>query len=253
MNANSKLEEKLLSQEATRRLSSQLEEVEQIEIEVQTDLLKIFQGQVDAVSLAGQGLVMQQQIRVQEINLQTDSIAVNLFSAIFGQIKLNAPVNVVANIVLTEADINRALASKLIRNLVKDWVLNVQGELVNLELQQMQISLPDNKQVECQGKILVKEQDGNQLLDYTTIIYPPPNSQSTLLKNFSCTEGKGISVELVLAFIQKLKEMVNLSCFEWEEMKFNLKNITVQKGKLILVVEAEVKQIPALVATLSEQ
>ncbi|HLO86607.1 MAG TPA: DUF2993 domain-containing protein [Nostocaceae cyanobacterium] len=253
MNANPKLEEKLLSQEATRRISSQLEEVEQIQIEVQTDLLKIFQGQVDAVSLTGQGLVMQQQIRVQEINLQTDSIAVNLVSAIFGQIKLNTPVNVVANIVLTETDINHALSSKLIRNLVKDWVLDVQGELINLELQQMQISLPNHSQIECQGKILVKEQDGNQLLDYTAIIYPPPNSQSTLLKNFSCIEGTGISVELILALIQKLKEIVNLSYFEWEEMKFNLKNLTVQKGKLLLVVEAEVKQIPALVAKISEQ
>jgi hypothetical protein len=253
MNANPKLEEKLISQEATRRISSRLEEVEQIQIEVQTDLLKIFQGQVDAVSLTGQGLVMQQQIRVQEINLQTDSIAVNIVSAIFGQIKLNTPVNVLANIVLTEADINHALASKLIHNLVKDWVLDVQGEFVNLELQQMQIYLPDDNQIECQGKILVKEQDGNQLLDYTTIIYPPPNSQSTLLKNFSCTEGKGISVELVLAFIQKLKEMVNLSAFTWEKMKFYLKNITVQKGKLLLVIEAEIKQIPALLAKIPEQ
>ncbi|HLP90929.1 MAG TPA: DUF2993 domain-containing protein [Nostocaceae cyanobacterium] len=243
---NQKLAEKLLSQEATRRVSNQLDQVEEINIEVQTDLLKICQGQIDAVSLAGQGIVVQKQIRLQEINLQTDSIAINLLSMIFGKITLAEPVNALARIVLTESDINRAISSKLIRNLVKTWQLNVAEEIIGLELQQMQISLQNDSQIECQGKVLIKEKGKNQTLGYTATIYTPFNSQSTVIRKFYCTEEEGISVEFVLAFMQSVKSILNLSHFQGENMAFTIKDITVENRKLILMIEAQIKQIPSL-------
>jgi len=50
---------------------------------------------------------MQKDIRVQEMELHADSIAINPLSA-FGQIELNQPVDATARLVLTEPDINRA-------------------------------------------------------------------------------------------------------------------------------------------------
>ncbi|MCC5617535.1 DUF2993 domain-containing protein [Nostoc sp. CHAB 5836] len=240
-----RLEEQFLSQEAERRISDKLDEVEKIEIDVQTDLLKIVQGQADGVSVTGQGLVIQEGIRVQEIKLQTDSIAINPFSAIFGRIELNEPVNAIARIILTEVDINVALASDLVRSQMQNLQLNVDGEIVSFEPQQIQVFLPGNGKMEFRGKVLLKEMGNTRPFAYTAIARPQTHSQPAMLESFNCTEGGGISIELVTALMQKAKELMNIPYFQWEDMAFNIKDIKVEIGNLIVMVETKVKQIPS--------
>lgn len=239
-----KLDE-LLSQVAESSISNQLDKVEQIDIDVQTNIVKIFQGQVDKISLAGQGLVIQENLRVQEIEVQTDSVAINPLSAIFGEIKLNQPVNAIARIVLTEADINSALTSEMIRGLLQNLELNVDDEIVSFDPQHTQILLPGDGKIEIKGNVLLKETGDPRLLDYSLILIPRQPSQTPMVQSFHCTRGKGISVELIIACMEKVKELIKLPYFEWDDMVFNLKEMEVQKGHLLVVVEAHVRQIPS--------
>ncbi|MFS0519750.1 DUF2993 domain-containing protein [Nostoc sp. UIC 10607] len=240
-----RLEEQFLSQEAERRISEKLDDVEKIEIDVQTDLLKIVQGQADGVSVAGKGLVIQEDIRVQEIKLQTDSIAINPLSAIFGQIELNEPVNAIARIVLTEADMNRALASDFVSSQMQDFDLEVDGKIVSFEAQKIEVFLPGDGKIECRGRVLLKEMGNTRPLGYTAIARPRTHSQPAMLESFNCTEGGGMSIEVVTAIMQKAKEWMNIPFFKWEDMVFHIKDIKVETGSLILMIETQVKQIPS--------
>ncbi|MBD2559733.1 MULTISPECIES: LmeA family phospholipid-binding protein [Nostoc] len=240
-----RLEEQFLSQEAERRISEKLDNAEKIEIDVQTDLLKIVQGQADGVSVAGKGLVIQEDIRVQEIKLQTDSIAINPLSAIFGQIELNEPVNAIARIVLTEADINRALASDFVSSQMQDFDFEVDGKIVSFEAQKIELFLPGDGKIECRGRVLLKEMENTRPLGYTAIARPRTHSQPAMLESFNCTEGGGISIEVVTAIMQKAKEWMNIPFFKWEDMVFHIKDIKVETGSLILMIETQVKQIPS--------
>ncbi|MBD2005639.1 MULTISPECIES: LmeA family phospholipid-binding protein [Cyanophyceae] len=74
-----RVEAQALSQVLQMRLGSLLDAVEFIDVDVQTDLSQIIQGEANSVSVEGQGLVMQFDIRIQNIELQTDNIA-KLFS-----------------------------------------------------------------------------------------------------------------------------------------------------------------------------
>ncbi len=246
-----RLEETFLSQEAERRISEKLDEVEEIEIDVQTDLLKIVQGQADGVSVAGQGLVIQEGIRVQEIKLQTDSVAINPFSAIFGQIEFNEPVNAIARIIVTEVDINHALTSDLIRTQMQNLQLDVDGDIVSFEPQKIQVFLPGDGKIECRGKVLLKEMGKTRPFAYTVILRLGTNLQSAMLESFNCTEGEGISIQLVTAFMQKAKELMNTPYFKWEDIAFSIKDIKVEIGSLILLLETQVRQIPSSLTVLS--
>ncbi|BDI19269.1 hypothetical protein ANSO36C_50710 [Nostoc cf. commune SO-36] len=246
-----RLEEKFLSQEAERRISEKLDEVEEIEIDVQTDILKIVQGQADGVSVAGQGLVIQEGLRVQEIKLQTESIAINPFNAIFGQIELNQPVNATARIIVTEVDINHALTSDLIRTQMQNLQLDVDGDIVSFEPQEIQVFLPGDGKIECRGKVLLKEMGNTRPFAYTVILRLPNNLQSAMLESFNCTEGEGISIQLVTAFMHKVKELISLPYLKWEDIAFSIKDIKVEIGSLILLVETQVKQIPSSLTVLS--
>ncbi|MEA5566769.1 DUF2993 domain-containing protein [Anabaena sp. UHCC 0399] len=244
MTDNQKWQQQLISQAAEQRVSDQLDALEQIDIYVETNLLKIVQGQADGVTVSGQGLVTKEKIRVQEIKLQTDRIDINPLKAIIGQVQLNKPVNLMARVTLKEADINHALTSDFSRNLVQNFELDVKGKIINFDLEQMQIFLPDNEQIELRGKVQLKENNHSRSLGFTAMIRPRTHSHPIMLESFQCTEGEGVSLDFLVSLMQKFQYLTNLPYLQWEDMQLSLKNMQVQKETLILLVAANVNKIP---------
>ncbi len=238
------LEEQLLSQGAGKMISEQLDKLETVDVDVQTNLFKMIQGQVDGVSLSGQGLELQD-LRVQEITLQTDNIAVNPLSALFGQIELNQPVNATVRIVLKEEDINRALSSDSILSQIPTYELNVDGEIVSLKLQEIQIQLPSDRQIGFTGIVLLKEKGNAHTVGFTAMIRPRTSTEPIMLESFNCNPGVGICLDTVAAFIKKVKELVNLPSFEYQKTAVSIKSLVVQKGSLKVLAAAHVKEIPS--------
>ena len=238
-----RLDEQALSEAAEKTIATQLDEVENIDVDVRTDLLKMVQGQVNSVSIAAQGLVMQKDIRVQEIELHTDSIAIDLLNALFGQIELNQPVDATARLVLTEQDINRALNSDYIRSKFPSLELNVEGQIVTLEPQQLEVHLPGGGKMGFRGTILLHEMGDIRRLGFTAMIRSGTTKQPLLLEAFHCTEGEGISLEFAIALIKKAGELVNLPYVDLEGMAFRIKKLELQEGSLTLHTDAYVRQL----------
>jgi len=241
-----RLEEQALSGAAEMTISTQLDEVENIDVDIRSNLLSMVQGQADSVSIVGQGLVMQKDIRVHEMELRTDSVAINPLSALFGQIELNQPVDATARLVLTEQDINRAFTSDYIRSKFPKVELNVEGQIVTLEPQKLEVCLSASGRIAFSGTVLLHEKGNTQRVSFTAVISPRTLSQPLLLEAFHCTEGEGISLELVIALMNKAKELLKLPFFEVEGMALRIKNLEVQEGSLTLYTEAYVRQIPDL-------
>ncbi|BAY37035.1 hypothetical protein NIES2111_13690 [Nostoc sp. NIES-2111] len=252
MSDKQNLEGQIVSQVAERSISNQLESAEQIDIYVETDILKIVQGQADGLTIAGQGLVTKQNIRVQEIQLKTDTLSINPLSVIFGQVQLDRPLNLMARITLTQADINSALASDFTRKFAQNYDLNVNGEIVNLTLQEIQMFLPGNGRIECQGKVLLHEKGETRPLGFLAKLRPRTSKQTLRLESFQCHEGEGVSLELIVALMQKFKELVNLPYFTWEGINIRIKDMEIQQGSLIIFSEAHVRQIPEAISEFTE-
>jgi O-phosphoseryl-tRNA(Cys) synthetase len=53
MSNEQKIEEQLLSQAVQATVTNQLDDVEEIDIDIQTDLFKLFQGQAQGISVSG--------------------------------------------------------------------------------------------------------------------------------------------------------------------------------------------------------
>jgi hypothetical protein len=246
MQNEQRLEEQAVSKAAEMQLSSQLDQAEKINVDVQTDLWKIIQGQADGVSFSGKGLVVQKDIRLEELVLQTDKIDINLFSAIFGEIELNKPVKSIARVVLKEADINRALTSNYIRSQMPTFDLNVDGEIVTLKPLEIQMFLPDEGKIKFNGTVSIHQKANTNELSFTALVRPRTPTQPIMLESFTCTEGDGISLEIVTALIQKIKELVNLPYIKLDAMALQIKNMEVQKETIKTWVEAYIKQIPTM-------
>ena len=247
MSDESRLEEKALSKAAESQLSDQLDVAKELDVDIRTDLIKIVQGQVDSVSVAAKGLITHQDLHMQEVELHTDQIAINPLSALFGKIELNQPVNSTARIVVTEADINQNLNSDYIRSKLPPLELNVDGRIVPLKLQPpIELHLPGEGKVVISSNLQVSEIGKTQQVRFTSVMYPRTHEHSLLMEAFSFDEGQAISLEIMVAFMEKLKELVNLPYLEFDGTALRIKEMEVQKGSIILQVEAHTNQLPSL-------
>ncbi|NJR37604.1 MAG: DUF2993 domain-containing protein [Leptolyngbyaceae cyanobacterium CSU_1_4] len=118
------LGEQALSKAAEVGITQQLDEVEQVNVDIRTDPLKLIQGKVDSVSVTGEGLVMKNSLRMEKLQVDTGSVAINPASAIFGKIELTQSAEADAHVTLTQEDVNQAFNSDYIRNKMQNLTIS---------------------------------------------------------------------------------------------------------------------------------
>lgn len=240
-----RLEEQVIEKAAEIGLSSKIEQADAINIDVKTDLFKIIQGQVDSIAIAGEGVVPQKDIRVQYMELSTDKIDINPFSALLGQVELNQPVQANARLVMTEQDLNRALNSDYVLSQAQ-FDLDVDGEKVGLEMQQMQLGLPGSNKMVFDGKAVLHEKGTTRQIAFNATARPRTQTEPIMLEGFTCTQGDGISLEFTVALMQKVKELVNSAYIDLETMVLRVTNMDVQQGNIVLQSQAYIRELPAM-------
>lgn len=239
------LGEQALNKAAEIGLSSQLDAVENLDVSIKTDPLKLVQGQVDTVTIEGEGLVMQKDLRMEEIEMQINSVAINPLSAAFGKIELTKPTVGSARVVLTEADINRAFNSEYVRSKLQSQKIHIQGQSMTISPQNVEFRLPGEGKVALNASIVLVENGENHQVAFSAIPRVNTNGTTVSLENVEYGEDEEISPELTQALIDQTSEILNLSNFDLEGMSLRVKRLEVEVGKLTLQAEAYVEQIPA--------
>jgi hypothetical protein len=239
------LGEQALNKAAEIGLSSQLDEVENLDVNIKTNPLKLMQGEVDAVTIEGDGLVMQKDLRMEEMDMKISGVAINPLSIAFGKIELTKPTAGNARVVLTEADINRAFNSEYIRSKLQSQKINVNGQPVTIAPQHVEFCLPGDNKVALNAEILLQETGETQQVAFSAVPHINANGQTVSLENVEYGEGKEISPELTKALIEQTSEILNLSNFDLEGMSLQVKKLELEAGKLTLQAEAYVEKIPS--------
>lgn len=236
--------EQALNKAAEIGLSSQLDEVENLDVNIKTDPLKLLQGEVESVNIAGEGLVMQKDLRMEVMEMQVNSVAINPLSAAFGKIELTKPTAGKARVVLTEADINRAFNSKYVREQIQSQKININTQLHAIAPQKVEFRLPGEGKVALNASILLIENGETYQVAFTAVPRVNANGTTVTLENVTYGEGEEISPELTTALIAQTSEILNLSNFDLEGMSLRVQQLEVDTGKLTLQAEADVEQIP---------
>ncbi|WP_066423740.1 DUF2993 domain-containing protein [Anabaena sp. 4-3] len=244
MPEDSGIGEEALNKAAEIGLSSQLDEVENLDVNVKAEPLKLVQGEVESVQIAGEGLVMQQNLRVEVMEMQINRVAINPLKAALGKIELTKPTAGKAWVVLTEVDINRAFNSEYIRAQIQSQKININGELKTVAPQQVDFRLSGEGKVTLNAKILLVENGETHQVAFTAVPRINAHGTTVTLENVTYCEGEEISPELTKALIAQTSEILNLNNFDLEGMSLRIKQLEVDTGKLTLQAEADVEKIP---------
>ncbi|MBD2196699.1 MULTISPECIES: LmeA family phospholipid-binding protein [Calothrix] len=239
------LGEQALNKAAEVGLSSQLDEVENLDVNIKTDPLKLVQGQVDSVSIEGEGMVMQKDLRVEEMNMQIQSVAINPLSVAFGKIELTKPTVGSARVVLNEADINRAFNSDYVRSQLQNQQIQVNGKATTINPQNVEFRLPGEGKVAINANICLGETGEIHQVAFEAVPRVSTNGKTVSLENVEYGQGEEISPELTKALVNQTSELLNLSNFDLEGMTLQVNSLQVETGKLILQAQAYVEQIPS--------
>ncbi|MBC7971836.1 MAG: DUF2993 domain-containing protein [Verrucomicrobia bacterium] len=240
-----RLEEQAISRVVHAGLSSQLDDAEELSVDIRTDLGKAAQGKVDSVSVSGKGVTLQN-IRVQTLELQTDRVTLNPLDALFGNLKLSHPVDAIARVVLTEADVNQAVNAPAIAARIPSLELNVEGEQVTVKLQHpLTVALPETGKIALTGKAALSSRAASRQVEFSVVIIPRTGDRSVSMAAFQC-QPEGLTIDFIIALMQIFKTLLELPFIEIEGMAVRIKRLDVQAGHLTVETEAYIPDMPSL-------
>lgn len=237
------LGEKALSKVAELGISSQLDEVEDLNVDIRTDPGKLIQGQVDSVTVEGKGIVMQGDLRVETLEVNTNKVVINPLGAVFGNLELTQPADAEAQIVLTQVDLNRAFKSDFIQEKLYGLKLEVNGKSVTVDLQQATIELPGDNRMVIDAEFKIRETGEVKKLSVITSPHVEANGHRIGLEILE-VKGEGLTPEFAGAIIEQITTLLDLRNFDLPGMTLQLHRLEPQQGRLVLHAATTIEQIP---------
>lgn len=239
------LGEQAISKAAEIGLASQLDEVEELNVDIRTNPIKLIQGELESVSIEGKGLVMQQDLRAEELKVNIDNIAINPLSAAFGKIELTHPTEAETYVVLNETDLDRAFNSEFLSEKLQNQKVHVNGQPMTIDTKQVEFRLPGEGKFALKADVFMQETGETKQVSFTAVPRMREGGNRLSLEEVQYAEGEEISPELTQALLEQSSELLNLRNFELQGMSLRLKHLDVQRGKLTLQAEALVKEFPS--------
>ena len=236
--------EQAISKAAEVGLESQLDEAEDLDVDIRSNPLDLVQGKVDSVSVKGEGLVMQKELRAEKLRIETDSIDIDPMKAALGNIELNKPTDARMLVVLKEEDVQRAFNSDYVKNKLQGLKINYGDETATAKIEQVNFSLPDSGKVKLEADINLVEKEQKEKISFTTV--PEVNSagNNINLKSIEYDKEAEYNKNVAEAIIASAEEILDLRNFELDEMSLRVRKLDVEAGKLTIEADAQIEDFP---------
>ncbi|MBF2079456.1 MAG: DUF2993 domain-containing protein [Synechococcales cyanobacterium T60_A2020_003] len=238
------LGEETLNRIAELAIASQLDEVDQLKVWVKTDLELLSQGRLASLHIDGHGLVMRRDLRLQRMRIKINDIVVSPWKALRGNIQLLEPTTGEAQIVLTEADINRAFNSSLLQPQMQNLLLPVEGKTVHLTVQQVACRFQSAGAIAIAAKVGLPGHHQWFPVAFTTTPRIINNGKAIALTDITYHDGKELSPTLTAALVEQASNILDLRNFEVEGIALQLQHLHIEHQALRLNAIAHVTHFP---------
>ncbi len=242
---NPDLGSKALSKVVEMGISSQLDDVENIDVDIRTDPGKIVQGKVDSVAISGRGLVVKQDLRMERLEVSIDRVSIDPLGAIFGNVELTQPTDADAQIVLNEADLNRAFSSDYVRSKLQGLPMEMEGRSVVIDILDTKLNLPGENKFVIAADFAIRSSAEVKKFAATAIPHIEEDGNRISLEILSA-EGQGLTLKLVMALFEQLIGLLDLRNFNIPGMAFQLHRLDAQPGRLIIHAKSQIDRLPSM-------
>jgi hypothetical protein len=244
--------EQMLNSVASQTLRHMFTRCDSLEVAVRCyPSSKLLQGSIDSFKVSGHGLTIRKDFRTESMNFETDAVSIDFASIVQGKLRLKQPTQAIAQVILTEADINEAFKAPL----VTQHLENIQDEaLTNLSggepvsFRDIEVTLlPDN------GVLLRAKTDLPNRKDLPIALRANLTVTRRRRINFADRqfeadaippEVQGLSKLLSDALGTILDRMVDLDRFDLDGVMLRLNRLETDGANLIFSGYAQIERLP---------
>ncbi|WP_319420071.1 LmeA family phospholipid-binding protein [Pleurocapsa sp. FMAR1] len=243
--------EKLINTVASNTIRHLFTSSDSVEVAVKCNpSSKLLQGTIDSFKMNGCGLVIKKQFRTAEMSFETDAVAIDFSSAVQGKIALKQPTQAIAQVRLSEADINKSFEADLVRkrleNLTPDGLTAIsEGKPVSFNDVTVKL-LPDNRvkleaQASWEDKVVpvslscILGISKRRRVKFEDIQFEQEDIPQEL---------QNVSQELTVALGEILNEMVDLDKFNLDGVKLRLNRLQTEGQVLLFSGYAQIEKVP---------
>ena len=238
----------LINQIATNTIKSQTENVEELEVRISalpTHLL--LKGQVNKVRIASRGLKPTEAVRLEALEIETDSIDIDLNQLKFNNLQdlrqsLGKPLQAGISLVLTETDLNKTLQSREIQSYVQKITGNNNDS--PWEISNIRLNLLTNKRikVETQIKILNRGEENILNVDLEAGIEIINGSKIKIIEPIGTLNGRQLSKKLLQGFADNINEQLDLTQLETFGITLRILKLDLNDHKISMAAFVHIKE-----------
>ncbi|MEO1126628.1 MAG: DUF2993 domain-containing protein, partial [Cyanobacteria bacterium J06639_16] len=146
----------VVDQLAVNAIRNQLIAADELAVRVDNaPSFQLIEGKVDHIRIAGRGLVPLEDLRIARVEIETDTVDLDLARLRQGEVLLDAPFQAAVNVELTEQDLNQFLASPTVTTRLSDLRFNLlpgsrEAETLRYRLNNPELDFLDNNRLRLQ-------------------------------------------------------------------------------------------------------
>lgn len=254
-NAANDFGERMINSVVTQSLRHMFSRSDSIDVAVRcSPPSKLLQGTVDSFRMEGRGLVIRKEFEAAEMMFETDAVAIDVGAAIGGKIRLRQPTQAIAQVVLSEAAINRAFEADLVRQHLEgvddEDLTNLSGG-EPLTFRDIHITLQPHQQVTITAKTdLPNKKDVP--IQLTAIITVEKRRRIIFANAEFLADGipdpiRSLSATLTQGFATILNRMVDLERFNLDGVLLRVNRLETKGNQLIFSGYAQIEHFPGTV------
>jgi len=188
---------------------------------------------------------MEQNLRVEELQLKIGRVSINPRNAINGKIQLTHPYKGRLHLVVNEDNLTQALSAKSFLERLEPMQGVVEDKPVPLYVRSVKCALLTDGKIALNSEVMLKETGETKALAFTAIPGIAADGQCVVLQTVHSETGKEVPAELTTALGTQVSQVLNLRHFEKKGTSVKIHHLDVMAGHLTLQAIAHIDQFPS--------
>ena len=217
---------------------------------------QLLQGKVAHIRIAGRGLVPLEDLRIARLEIETDTVDLDVGKLQQGEVLLEAPFQAAVNLELTEQDLNAFLNSSFVNTRLSDLRFNLlpgarEAETLRYRLNNPQLDFLDNNRLKLQVDLQDTLSEEILVLSAETGIAITGGYQLVLLEPEILVDEVPAPPQILRQIVTGVNQSVSLELLEDSGVTARVLSFEITQDELTLALFARVE--PAFLAQPSPQ
>ncbi len=234
--------EQAISSVAEAGIRSQLDAVDDLNVEIRTDPIKLTQGQLDGVVIKGKGMVVQNELRTEEMTLKTGPVDIAMMKIPLGKIELDEPAQAKASVVLKPEDLQAAFNSSFIKQKLRGQKIELpSGEQVTTDASNVVFTIPGPGRIAVAADVMLIEKVESHHVAFSAQPKLVANGHKVTLEDIQYEEDTNDMPELTQSLVEGTEDLLDLRNFELENMDLKFEAIEIQADQIVITAKADIQ------------